>query len=217
MWFNRGKIWWRQYGETGGWCTSCRPTQILAQQQLYRGRIELVPATQCTAQKMLLITTNSWVGLIMLTNSATTTTCGPKKFYRYLVWFAFDCCIVNSFILWKQFQPLTNVSVHQQSLKNFRLAVANGLIGSYNSRQRYALPPQIKEASIDSCSPAKKRARTDPHQDTAGHFPVKDSRGKCVFCWHVPFPRYCERRQHHTVTRIYCGCVGTRITRMRNR
>ena len=131
-----------------------------------------------------------------------------RKFYRYLVWFAFDCCIVNAFILWKQYQPMTHVSVHQQSLKNFRLAVANGLIGSYNSRQRYALPPHIKEASMDSCSPAKKRARTDPHQDTSGHFPIKDSRGKCVFCWHV------RGERHETNVRCRkCGkplCVEAR-------
>ena len=140
----------------------------------------------------------------MLTNSAITTTYGTEVLQIP----GFDCCIVNAFILWKQYQPMTHVSVHQQSLKNFRLAVANGLIGSYNSRQRYALPPQIKEASMDSCSPAKKRARTDPHQDTSGHFPIKDSRGKCVFCWHV------RGERHETNVRCRkCGkplCVEAR-------
>ena len=114
----------------------------------------------------------------MLTNSATTTTCGQNQESSIGTWFGSH--LTAAWSMRKQYQPLTNVSVHQQSLKNFRLAVVNGLIGSYNSRQWYAIPPQIKEASLDSCSPAKKRARTEPHQDTAGHFPVKDSWEMCL-------------------------------------
>ena len=119
--------------------------------------------------------------------------CKSRKFYRYLFLFAFDCSVVNAFILWKNYQPLTNMSVRQQSIKNFRLALANGLIGSYNSRQRYALPPRIREASLNSSCPASKRARMAHDSSTAGtegHFPIKDTRGKCVFCWSIRGERH---------------------------
>ena len=66
-----------------------------------------------------------------------------RKFYRYLVWFSFDCCMVNAFILWKQYQPLTNVSVHQQSLKNLlwgmgssgRTIPASGMLSLHRSKK----------------------------------------------------------------------------------
>ena len=125
-----------------------------------------------------------------------------RKFYKYLFWFVFDCAVVNAFIIWKHYQPLAGVSVRQQSLKSFRLALANGLIGSYNSRKRYSLPTAIRQACVDS-SPTTKRARTEPEShtsDTDGHFPIKGTRGKCVFCWNV-------RGERHE-TNVHCRKCG---------
>ena len=70
--------------------------------------------------------------------------------------------VVNAYILWKHYKPLTEVSVR----------LANGLIGSYNSRQRYTVPTPIKEASLISC-PARKRARLRTTTSTEPHFPMK--------------------------------------------
>ena len=125
-----------------------------------------------------------------------------KKFYKYLFWFVFDCAVVNAFIIWKHYQPLAGVSMRQQSLKSFRLALAHRLIGSYNSHKRYSLLTAIREAWIDSLSTAKgARFESDPYtSDTDGHFPIKGTRGKCVFCWNV-------RRERHE-TNVHCRKCG---------
>ena len=112
-----------------------------------------------------------------------------RKFYKYLFWFVFDCAVVNAYILWKHYKPLTEVSVRQQSLKHFRLLLANGLIGSYNSRQRYTVPSPIKEASLISC-PARKRARLRTTTPTEPHFPIKGNWGKCFYCWNIRGERH---------------------------
>ena len=119
--------------------------------------------------------------------------CKSKKFHKYLFCFVVDCCVVNAFIIWKNYQPLTNVSIRQQSMKNFRLSLAQGLIGAYSSRQRYALPAEIKEASHNTSSPARKRARLSSashSSDGDGHFPIKEAQGKCAFCWNVRGERH---------------------------
>ena len=121
----------------------------------------------------------------------------------------FDCAVVNAYILWKTYKPLTEVAPRQQSLKNFHLSVANGLITSYNSRQRYNVPVPIKEASLhSSCSP-KKRARlsgTPSTSSTVQHFPIKGRRGKCNYCWNIRGERHITTSlQKLTDTRRMCG------------
>ena len=56
----------------------------------------------------------------------------PQKIHLLL-----DCCTVNAFTLLKYFQPGTESTIRQQVLRTFRLQLAQGLIGNYNSRQRY--------------------------------------------------------------------------------
>ena len=94
--------------------------------------------------------------------------------------------------------PVTDTSVRQINIKNFRLSLAAGLVGTYNSRQRYALPQPIREACLSSVSPATKRARVDTGpSDSEGHFPIKGPRGRCVFCWNF---------RNHTRNDTYVRC-----------
>ena len=111
---------------------------------------------------------------------------------RYIFWFLLDCCTVNAFILVKHFQPSTGHTIRQQVFKSFRLELAQGLIGNYNSRQRYAIPPALHDAAHNfTCSPAAKRRRnecgtTDGTAMTLeGHFPIKGATGRCCYCWNV--------------------------------
>ena len=130
--------------------------------------------------------------------------CKTRKFYRYIFWFAFDSAVVNAFILSKNFIPMTGTNIHQLTIKNFRLALAEGLIGDYNSRQRYALPASIREASLASTAAAKRRrVDTDASSmsECEGRFPIKSSRGKCAFCWNF---RNCWRND----TFIHCRRSG---------
>ena len=99
-----------------------------------------------------------------------------------------DCAVVNAYILWKTYQPLTDVAPRQQSLKNFRLSLPNGLIASYNSRQWYTVPVQTKEASLYTSCPPKKRAilsSTHSTSSTVQHFPIKGKCGKWHYCWNI--------------------------------
>ena len=113
--------------------------------------------------------------------------CKTRKFYRYVFWFLLDSCVVNAFILMKNFRSATDVTLRQATFKNFRIPLALGLIGNYNSRQRYALPAAIKDASVTSVQPAAKRRRveggTPSGEASQGHFPIKGYRSRCFYCW----------------------------------
>ena len=115
--------------------------------------------------------------------------CKTRKFYKYIFWFLFDCSVVNAYILWKNYLPMTDRSIRQLSIKNFRLSLAEELIGTYNARQRYALPASIREASHKNFSPTAKRSRVEL-SGNEGHFPIKDTRGRCVFCWNFRGERH---------------------------
>ncbi len=111
--------------------------------------------------------------------------CKSRKFYRYIFWFLFDSCSVNAFILFKNFQPLTNATIGQTTaVKNFRVRLAEGLIAEYNSRQRYSLPAPIRAIATDCTPPATKRQRVGSSV-AGGHFPIRRSRSKCTYCWNI--------------------------------
>ena len=61
-----------------------------------------------------------------------------QKNYEYIFWFAFDTAITNAFIL-SQYS-VTTVSQMHLLLKNFRLRLAERLIGNYCSRKRAGQP-----------------------------------------------------------------------------
>ena len=98
---------------------------------------------------------------------------------------------VNVFTLLKYFQPSTGSTIRQNLIKSFRLELAQGRIGNYNSRQRYALPPALHDAAHKFTSAPAKRRRNEcgTPDGTAptleGHFPIKGSTGHCCYCWNV--------------------------------
>ena len=110
---------------------------------------------------------------------------------------------MNAFTLLKHFQPSTGSMIRQQVFKAFRLELAQGLIGNYNSRQRYALPPALHDAAHNfTLAPAKRRRNegdaTAPTLE--GHFPIKGSTGRCCYCWNV------KGRGHNSCVRCRrCG------------
>ena len=58
-----------------------------------------------------------------------------RKVYKYIFWFLVDVSIANAFIL---HQYNTSTSTRPSPFKAFRLELAKGLIGDYNSRKRAA-------------------------------------------------------------------------------
>ena len=81
--------------------------------------------------------------------------CKTRKFYRYIFWFLSDSCSVNAFILIRNFQLVTDSTIWQVTLNNFRLKLAEGLIGPYNSRHHYSLPASVRALALN-CGPAAK-------------------------------------------------------------
>ena len=88
-----------------------------------------------------------------------------RKFYKYIFYFLFDVSITNAFILWKHFGSATGMT-----LKEFRLRLAQQLIGDYCSRRRAGrgggairpLPLQHFPLKVpDETGGANKRGRCD--------------------------------------------------------
>ena len=58
-----------------------------------------------------------------------------RKSYKYIYWFLFEICVLNSFIL-SRYSPCTT-STH--TFLSFRKQLAHELIGNYNSRRRHVI------------------------------------------------------------------------------
>ena len=56
-----------------------------------------------------------------------------RKFYKYIFWFLVDVAVTNSYIFFRNYCAST---LPLKNTKEFRLNLANNLIGSYNSRKR---------------------------------------------------------------------------------
>ena len=63
--------------------------------------------------------------------AAITTATQRAANFTYILYFLFDVSITNAFILWKHFSSVTGMT-----LEEFRLWLAQQLIGDYCSRQR---------------------------------------------------------------------------------
>ena len=103
---------------------------------------------------------------------------------------------MNAFTLLKYFQPSTGSTIRQQVFKSFRLELAQGVIGNYNSRHRYALPPALHDAAHKFTSAPAKRRRNEcgttdgTAPNLEGYFPIKGSTGRCWYCWNVKGRRH---------------------------
>ena len=99
-----------------------------------------------------------------------------------------DVCIINAFLLMRHFGASTHSKLSQ--IKHFRVKPAEGLIGSYNSRQKYSLPVKVREvAKQPGCKPPSYSQARDPTpvalsslQVGQGHFPVKGQCRRCYYC-----------------------------------
>ncbi len=99
-----------------------------------------------------------------------------RKYYMYLFFFVFECCITNAFVLQKQYR-----SAPIKTTKQYRLLLAEKLIGAYTSRHRYGLPQVIQDTALLKSLPPRKRKMAE---QTGVHFPIKTNSGRCNYCWY---------------------------------
>ena len=128
------------------------------------------------APKQSSVTTLTWAMWIEVTSCAAITAAAQRavNFINTFFYFLFDTTITNSFILWKTFGSATRMT-----LKEFRLRLAQQLIGDYCSRRK----PGRAGGPV----------RTLPLR----HFPLKldddttgaNKRGRCVRCLQVHHKR----------------------------
>ena len=103
-----------------------------------------------------------------------------RKNYKYIFWFLFDVCITNSFIISKFCNSTSSQpQKDDNTLKIFRIHLAESLIGSYTSRQRIGRPRSL-------CVPQPSV------MDTPFHTPCHHTRKRCVYCQQFRDP-HCRR------------------------
>ena len=110
-------------------------------------------------------------------------------------------CASNTFVLLKHYQPTSGSTLRQLTYKSFRLQLAQGLIGNYNSRQRYALPTAVRAKAISGSGVQRFHVRVPAPSQHQLHFPVKGTKGRCSFCGN-----YRGNRRHDSCVRCrQCG------------
>ena len=127
------------------------------------------------------------------------------KNYKYIFWFLVDVAITNGHIL-SRFVP---VSTSLQSLKAFRLKLAEQLIGRYCSRKRAGRPALTRSVvhpppplpTPEDDGPSASQRRCTSH---SLHLPSHQGKRRCIYCRDY---RTCSRRRE---TVWYCrDCEGT--------
>ena len=106
-----------------------------------------------------------------------------RKYYRYIFWFLFEVCVLNSFIL-SRYSPCNHPN---KTYIAFRECLANELVGNYNSRKRQSYSSNhIYHTLICNIR----------------HYPQKLSKGWCKYSscshqtlWYCPS---CDKRLCHT-------------------
>ena len=111
------------------------------------------------------------------------------KNYKYIFWFLFDVSTTNAYILYS-FDVRTGTPM---TLKQFRMKLAEQLIGTYKSRKRIGRP---RKRPCPTSNP-------NPNSQTA-HLPTHSSSSvRCVYCRQVRSPP----RRKHTVW-VCAECEG---------
>ena len=87
------------------------------------------------------------------------------KNYKYVFWFMFDVATTNSFILYSRFSVTTGTPM---TLKQFRVKLAEQLIGTYMSRKRAGRP--------------RKRPCPPPTSTSTSHLPSHSKSKRCTYC-----------------------------------
>ena len=107
-----------------------------------------------------------------------------RKYYKYIFWFVFEVCVLNSFIL-SHYSPC-NLPI--SSYLSFRLQLARELIGDYCSRKRHTISKTVihhhlvvNTPHFPCKAPSKRRCK---------HFPCK---GQTI--WYC---RTCDMHLCHT-------------------
>ena len=87
-----------------------------------------------------------------------------RKFYKYIFWFLFEICILNSSIL-HRYSPYIGRNL---TYLEYRIELAQQLIGNYCSRKRPGRQPS-------TLAPAPKRISVE-------YFPARTTKGRCSYC-----------------------------------
>ena len=112
-----------------------------------------------------------------------------QKFYKHTFYFLFDVSITNAFILWKRFSSAAGMT-----LKEFRLQLAQQLIGDYCSHRRTG------RGSGSICPLPLQHFPLKVQDDTSG----ANKRGHCACCLQV---RHKRTDTSWFVESVMCGCV----------
>ena len=94
-----------------------------------------------------------------------------RKMYKYIFWFLFDMVITNSYILYKNHRQASQPS-KTMPLKQFRLQLADLLIGDYCSRNRPGQPYAVTKKPVPLLHMPMKRF--DEEEDR------RTKRSKCI-------------------------------------
>lgn len=105
-----------------------------------------------------------------------------RKVYKYVFWFLVEVCILNTYQMYRYTGCTGKVL---STFKDFRVELAKELIGSYCGRKRRGRPLSVLPPHMD-------------RQFTLAHFPMKQSKGRCI---------YCQRNGQRKETTWFCrGC-----------
>ena len=126
-----------------------------------------------------------------------------RKYYKYIFRFLFDVAITNSYIL-SLFTP-TSMPVTHQSLKAFRLGLADQLVGNYCTRKRLGRPRSLPSHPPPTLPLSQHLGPLPPQATrTALHLPSRlEKKRRCVYC-----SQYRHPPQRHDVLWFCKECVG---------
>ena len=99
-----------------------------------------------------------------------------RKPYKYIFWFLHEVSITNAYILFIHYCIATNRDPAMKSLKEFRLELARGLIGDYNSRKRPGRGATVRPTLAIRHFPVKAKKST------------KKGVGRCHYCSNIRQP-----------------------------